>query len=58
MSRKSLELSLTSSIDLCGPVNEFQELFEACKTGDLGKVKKLINPKTVNARDLSGRKYV
>lgn len=56
MSRKSLELSLTSTIDLCSSVNENQELFEACKTGDLAKVKKLINPKTVNARDLSGRR--
>jgi len=33
-----------------------RELFEACKTGDLAKVKALINPKTVNARDTAGRK--
>lgn len=33
-----------------------RELFEACKTGDLIKVKKLINHSTVNARDTAGRK--
>lgn len=33
-----------------------RELFEACKGGDLAKVKKLINPQTVNARDTAGRK--
>uniref|UniRef100_A0A146ME76 Poly [ADP-ribose] polymerase n=3 Tax=Lygus hesperus TaxID=30085 RepID=A0A146ME76_LYGHE len=33
-----------------------RELFEACKIGDISKVKKLINPQTVNARDTAGRK--
>lgn len=33
-----------------------RELFEACKTGDIVKVKKLINSQTVNARDTAGRK--
>lgn len=33
-----------------------RELFEACKVGDSSKVKKLINPQTVNARDTAGRK--
>lgn len=33
-----------------------RELFEACKTGDLLKVKKLVNHSTVNARDTAGRK--
>lgn len=33
-----------------------RELFESCKTGDLIKVRKLINPQTVNARDTAGRK--
>lgn len=33
-----------------------RELFEACKTGDLVKVKALVTPKTVNARDTAGRK--
>lgn len=35
---------------------DLRELFEACKTGDLAKVKNLINPQTINARDTSGRK--
>lgn len=34
----------------------FRELFEACKIGDINKVKKLINSQTVNARDTAGRK--
>lgn len=33
-----------------------RELFEACKTGDISRVKKLISPQTVNARDTAGRK--
>lgn len=49
--RKSMEIP---NID---EANEpIRELFEACKTGDLTKVKKFINPGTVNARDLNGRK--
>lgn len=33
-----------------------RELFEACKTGDLAKVKRYTNASTVNARDVTGRK--
>lgn len=33
-----------------------RELFEACKTGDITRVRKLITPQTVNARDTAGRK--
>lgn len=39
-----------------GGGDPLRELFEACKTGDLIKVKALITPKTVNARDTAGRK--
>ena len=44
--------SLTGS----GTADPLRELFEACKTGDLDRVKKLVTPKTVNARDTAGRK--
>lgn len=30
--------------------------FEACKNGDLEKVKKLLTPENVNSRDVAGRK--
>ena len=33
-----------------------RELFEACRNGDLSKVKKLVNPHNVNAKDTAGRK--
>jgi len=33
-----------------------RELFEACRNGDLGKVKKLISSQNVNAKDTAGRK--
>lgn len=33
-----------------------RELFEACKVGDIARVRKLITPNTVNARDTAGRK--
>ena len=31
-------------------------LFEACKNGDLEKVKKSLTPENVNSRDVAGRK--
>jgi tankyrase len=33
-----------------------KELFEACRNGDLIKVKKLITPENINAQDQLGRK--
>ncbi|CAF2178024.1 unnamed protein product [Rotaria magnacalcarata] len=33
-----------------------KELFEACRNGDLIKVKKLITPENINAQDILGRK--
>ncbi|XP_072177644.1 poly [ADP-ribose] polymerase tankyrase-2-like [Diadema setosum] len=33
-----------------------RELFEACRNGDLTRVKKFVSPTNVNARDTSGRK--
>ncbi|XP_060809159.1 poly [ADP-ribose] polymerase tankyrase [Amyelois transitella] len=53
-SRRSL---LGSALDvLPAPSDPLRELFEACKTGDAARVKKLITPQTVNARDTAGRK--
>lgn len=52
--RRSL---LGSTLDaLPAPTDPLRELFEACKTGDAARVKKLITPQTVNARDTAGRK--
>jgi tankyrase len=33
-----------------------KELFEACRNGDLTKVKKLITSDNINAQDILGRK--
>ena len=33
-----------------------RELFEACRNGDLCKVKKLVNTHNVNSKDTAGRK--
>ncbi|XP_076814893.1 poly [ADP-ribose] polymerase tankyrase-2-like [Clavelina lepadiformis] len=33
-----------------------RDLFDACRNGDLNKVKKLVNAQNVNSRDLEGRK--
>ena len=33
-----------------------RELFEACRNGDLNKVKKLVSTHNVNAKDTAGRK--
>ena len=32
------------------------ELFQACRNGDITRVKKLVNPANVNAKDTAGRK--
>lgn len=33
-----------------------RELFEACRNGDISKVKKIVNSNNVNAKDTAGRK--
>ncbi|KAH8384004.1 hypothetical protein KR009_011649 [Drosophila setifemur] len=47
---------LSVNLDLVMANDPLRELFEACKTGEIAKVKKLITPQTVNARDTAGRK--
>lgn len=48
---------LTSSMEpLTNSSDPLRELFEACKTGDISRVRKLVTPQTVNARDTAGRK--
>lgn len=47
--------ALSSASEIAG--NEpLKELFEACRNGDLSRVKKLVNTQNVNARDTAGRK--
>ncbi|XP_043406653.1 poly [ADP-ribose] polymerase tankyrase-2 isoform X6 [Chelonia mydas] len=41
----------------CGPAAEpARELFEACRNGDVERVKRLVRPENVNGRDTAGRK--
>lgn len=47
---------LSVNLDSVMANDPLRELFEACKTGEIAKVKKLITPQTVNARDTAGRK--
>lgn len=48
---------LTASMEPLPNSNDpLRELFEACKTGDIVRVRKLVNSQTVNARDTAGRK--
>ena len=47
---------LNVNLDAVMANDPLRELFEACKTGDIAKVKKLITPQTVKARDTAGRK--
>lgn len=55
MSSRSRTLSV--NLDVVMANDPLRELFEACKTGDIIKVKKLINSQNcVNARDTAGRK--
>lgn len=52
--RPQLPSNLASSSTVT--VDPGRELFEACRNGDLAKVKKLVNAHNVNAKDTSGRK--
>lgn len=55
MSRRAA-LSLPSdSFSQC-PNDPLREMFEACRVGEVSKVKKLVTNQTVNARDSAGRK--
>nr|AAD34784.1 unknown [Drosophila melanogaster] len=47
---------LSVNLDAVMANDPLRELSEACKTGEIAKVKKLITPQTVNARDTAGRK--
>ncbi|XP_061887073.1 poly [ADP-ribose] polymerase tankyrase-1 isoform X2 [Entelurus aequoreus] len=38
------------------PNGAFRELFEACRNGDVSRVKKLVDTANVNAKDMAGRK--
>ncbi|XP_053084895.1 tankyrase, TRF1-interacting ankyrin-related ADP-ribose polymerase b isoform X1 [Pangasianodon hypophthalmus] len=40
----------------CGAGAAFRELFEACRNGDVSRVKRLVDSVNVNAKDVSGRK--
>uniref|UniRef100_A0A1Y1MGQ1 Poly [ADP-ribose] polymerase n=1 Tax=Photinus pyralis TaxID=7054 RepID=A0A1Y1MGQ1_PHOPY len=46
----------TSADPISNSTDPLRELFEACKTGDIARVRKLITAQTVNARDTAGRK--
>ena len=50
--------SINTAIDLLATSSSdpLRELFEACRNGEVTKVKKLVNPQNVNARDTAGRK--
>ncbi|KAG7164267.1 poly [ADP-ribose] polymerase tankyrase-1-like 2 [Homarus americanus] len=47
--------ALASQNEIAGN-DPLRELFEACRNGDLVRVKKLVSPQNVNARDTAGRK--
>ncbi|CAB1352234.1 unnamed protein product [Coregonus sp. 'balchen'] len=40
----------------CETSGAFRELFEACRTGDVSRVKRLVDTVNVNAKDMAGRK--
>ena len=50
--------SINTAIDLLttSPCDPLRELFEACRNGEVSKVKKLVTTQNVNARDTAGRK--
>ncbi|CAG0915375.1 unnamed protein product [Notodromas monacha] len=46
----------SSIASVVGASDPLRELFEACRNGDVVKVKKLVSTQNVNARDTAGRK--
>lgn len=56
MNRRPLYSTSSDILSITTNNDPLRELFEACKAGDLPKVKKLVTPQTVNARDTAGRK--
>lgn len=56
MAGRRSTLTNADSLSGSGNTDPLRELFEACKTGDLARVKALVTLKTVNARDTAGRK--
>lgn len=59
LSAPSLSMSLrrfSGLTESSGSAEPSRELFEACRRGDLERVKKLVCPETVNSRDTAGRK--
>uniref|UniRef100_A0A671M4N6 Poly [ADP-ribose] polymerase n=1 Tax=Sinocyclocheilus anshuiensis TaxID=1608454 RepID=A0A671M4N6_9TELE len=41
---------------VCGTSGAFREIFEACRNGDVSRVKRLVDSVNVNAKDMAGRK--
>ncbi|KAL2091699.1 hypothetical protein ACEWY4_011515 [Coilia grayii] len=41
---------------VCATGGAFRELFEACRNGDVSRVKRLVDSVNVNAKDMAGRK--
>ncbi|KAL8592133.1 Poly [ADP-ribose] polymerase tankyrase-2 [Nucella lapillus] len=52
----SRRAALTNDSNIPSQNDPGRELFEACRNGDLNKVKKLISSNNVNAKDTAGRK--
>ncbi|XP_050397840.1 poly [ADP-ribose] polymerase tankyrase-1 [Patella vulgata] len=52
----SRRAALTNDANLSSQNESGRELFEACRNGDLGKVKKYVTTQNVNAKDTAGRK--
>uniref|UniRef100_A0A8C9L9T5 Tankyrase n=1 Tax=Pavo cristatus TaxID=9049 RepID=A0A8C9L9T5_PAVCR len=44
------------SPEAAGPSGAFRELLEACRNGDVTRVKRLVDAGNVNAKDMAGRK--
>ncbi|KAI5622572.1 tankyrase-1 isoform X3 [Silurus asotus] len=46
----------TSPTGTCASSGAFRELFEACRNGDVSRVKRLVDSVNVNSKDMAGRK--
>lgn len=49
-------VAVSHAVETSGAVEGSRDLFEACRNGDLERVKKLIKLENVNSRDIAGRK--
>jgi hypothetical protein len=54
--RRKLKMSRSSNPLRISPTDPMRDLFEACKSGDIHRIRALVDSGNVNAKDTAGRR--